>query len=154
MEVLKGKRKLAKKIKNPEFYSDKVHESFNVISELSGYVLDLFEKYENFSDDFELDFYIFTDQDSNTLEIFINSDLPYPYEPSIKMRMELFKLGFSNLSFIFENAEIGQREIVQNYKPRRWENLEAPIETKYGSVDDRFNEKAWLKKYSNIGLIK
>ena len=110
-----------------------------------------------------LDFHICSDDYDNSIEIYFDISLPYPYEPCKEIRDKIYALGFSIVywNFLKDTMDvvcdrfIGQApELVKNSADeiRGWEprhNRHAHwIPCKYGYVDDRFKEEDWISKYN------
>lgn len=126
--------------------SSKLHESQRIIYEIEDTILNAFEKYEPKTYD-DIDFSISSDYYDNSLEILIKSSHPYPYEPKMEIREEIFKLGFDNVYWNFVGDS--SHDEIRNYEPRHYRDsdkwLRKPNE--YGYVDDRFNLDEWVEQY-------
>jgi len=110
-----------------------------------------------------LEFGIGSDDYDNSIEIYFHISLPYPYEPCKEIRQIIYDMGFSIVfwNFLKDTQDvvcdrlIGQEPKLMKESPdeiRGWEprhNKNAHwTQTKYGYVDDRFNEKDWKRKYN------
>lgn len=142
--------------------AERLHDSYGVQSEVKNVIMEAFEKYE--PEIYEiLDFNIGSDYYDNSIEIYFNVSLPYPYEPSKEVREAVYDLGFSIVYWNFNKDTmdvicdrfIGREpEMVKNSPDeiRGWEprhNKHAHwIPNKYGYVDKRFNQKEWELKYN------
>lgn len=141
--------------------AQRLHEAFRVQNEVEQIILNAFEEYE--PELFEqLDFSISSDDYDNSIEINFNISLPYPYEPCKEIRQTIYDLGFSMVywNFYKDTMDVmctrfigGVPQLVKNspdeirgWEPRHNKNAYW-IHTKYGFVDERFNEKEWESKY-------
>lgn len=125
--------------------AEKLHEAYRLIEEVEEFIYDLFEEHEpEILKD--LDYHISSDDYDNSIEIYFDIILPYPYEPSKEVRQGVYDLGFDMVywNFIDENGEY--TEEIRGYEPRRLKNYQH-ISNKHGYVDNRFNEKQWKSKY-------
>lgn len=142
--------------------AEKLHAAYSVIQLVETTIEEAFEKYEPEIYD-GLDFSIGSDDYDNSIEIYIKNKLPYPYEPCKEIREAIYSLGFSIVywNFLGDTMDvicdrfIGQEPTLVKNSPdeiRGWEprhNKSAHwTPTKYGYVDDRFNEQEWASKYN------
>lgn len=89
----------------------------------------------------------FDDYD-NSIEIYFNASLPYPYEPCKEIRDRIYELGFDMVYWNFEKDTFeGEKDEIRGWEPRHVKNASEWTLTKYGYVDSRFNESEWLSKY-------
>lgn len=142
--------------------NEKLHEAYRTITKVEDIILELFEKYEpEIHEGFDFD--IGSDDYDNSIEIYVKVSLPYPYEPCKEIRQRIFDLGFDNVywNFTIDTMDVicdriigkephlfkNSQDEIRNWEPRHnkhahWES------TKYGYVDERFNEDDWCKKYN------
>lgn len=135
--------------------AERLHDSYRVQYEVEEIITEAFEKYEPEIYK-KLEFHIGADDYDNSIEIYFDISLPYPYEPCKEIRQIIYDLGFSIVywNFLKDTMDvvcdrlIGQEpELIKNScdEIRGWEprhNKYAHwIPTKYGYVDERFNEK-------------
>lgn len=136
--------------------AQKLHESYIIQMQVDNEILDLFEKYEPETYGKEgFDFSVTSDYYDNSIEIFFNCSLPYPYEPSFEIRKAIYDMGFDIVYWVFKEDKTGDTvDEIRGYEPRHYKNhVNAKASsiwklTKYGYVDERFNEKEWIKKYN------
>jgi hypothetical protein len=124
-------------------------------------IFDAFEKYEP---EIKLDdLKIGCDYYDWSIEIYFQESIPYPWEPCKEIRDMIYEMGFKNVYWNFTkdtrdvmcDRYIGEKEQlvkdskdeIRNWEPRHTEHAKW-IETKYGYVDERFNEEEWCKKYN------
>lgn len=140
----------------------RLHDSYIVQSEVMDIISDAFEKYE--PDVYEkLEFHISSDEYDNSIEIYFDVSLPYPYEPCKEIRTAIYDLGFSIVYWNFlkdvmdvkcdritppppDNIWKDSPDEIRGWEPRHsrhgiW------VSSKYGFVDDRFNQAEWESKY-------
>lgn len=142
--------------------AERLHESHSVKSHIEDLITELFEKYE--PEIYEkLEFRIDSDDYDNSIEIYFEVSLPYPYEPCKEIRQAIYDLGFSTVywNFMKDTMDVvcdrfigREPELVKNspdeirgYEPRHNKHAHW-IPNNYGYVDERFNEKEWLEKYN------
>lgn len=145
--------------------ADKLHQAYITINKVEEIICDAFEKYE--PEVYQnLDFTIGSDEYDNSIEIYIKTVLPYPYEPSWHIRDEIYKLGFSKVYWNFIDEPNGKfTEEIRGEEPRKFKNApefsdaefckKAFEKNKIGwTVDRRFNYDEWYPKYSKESYIK
>jgi hypothetical protein len=150
-------------MKKEKTVAEKLHEAYSTIHKVEEIILEAFEKHE--PEIYEkLDFEIHADEYDNSIEIDFGITLPYPYEPCKEIREEIYNLGFSMVYWNFikdvmdvpcnriyppppNNISKNSADEIRGYEPRHNKNA-IWINTKYGFVDDRFNEEEWLLKYN------
>lgn len=133
--------------------AEKLHEAYYVTSHVEEIIYDAFGKYE--PEIYEnLDFSIGSDEYDNSIEIYIKNVIPYPYEPCIEIRREIYNLGFSIVYWNFYDENGKLTEEIRGTEPRRLK--EAPersdaefcknIWEKWGlnGIDKRFNGDEWI----------
>ena len=144
--------------------AERLHEALSLQDEIETIIMDAFEDYEpdiyNSNPDFGIE--ISTDAYDNSIEVKFLTSLPYPYEPCDEIRKIIYNLGFSNVywnfledknivmcdRFIGKDPELSNTiDEIRNYEPRHY-SMGTWISTKYGYVDERFNEKEWTKNYN------
>jgi hypothetical protein len=152
-----------KKNKMPDkTVAERLHDSYRVQSEVGEVITEAFEKYEPEIAD-KLEFHIGSDDYDNSIEIYFDISLPYPYEPCNEIRQIIYGLGFSTVywNFLKDVMDVPCNRVspppadgIWKNSPdeiRGWEPRHSKfgiwIPNKYGYVDDRFNEKEWLSKY-------
>lgn len=144
----------------PRTIADRLCDSYSVQSQVEDLINELFEEHE--PEIYEiLEFHMGADWYDNSIEIYFDVSLPYPYEPCKEIREAIYKLGFSIVywNFLKDTAKvmcdrfIGKEpslvetyDEVRGYEPRHY-RLGQWKPTKYGYVDKRFNEKEWKLKY-------
>lgn len=142
--------------------AEKLHELYIVQEQVEDVILNAFKKYE--PEIYEkLDFHISSDSYDNSIEIYFDVSLPYPYEPCKEVREAVYAMGFSNVYWNFNKDTMDvicdrfygkEPQMVKNSldEIRGWE----PRHNKhahwtgsiYGYVDSRFNEEEWKLKYN------
>ena len=159
-------KQLSGKPKEPTI-TERLHDSYYVQLKIEDIISEAFEKYESeVSGNPEFDFSIGSDHYDNSIEIYFNFSLPYPYEPCKEIRDIIYNLGFSIVYWnfskdamdVFCDRLIGEeskiiknsRDEIRGWEPRHNRNAHW-IANKYGYVDDRFNEKEWESKYNFRG---
>lgn len=143
--------------------SEKLHDSYSIQSQVEDVISEAFMEHE--PEIYEkLDFHITSDYYDNSIEIYFDVSLPYPYEPSKEVRQVIYDLGFSIVYWNFlkdvldvpcnrvsppppNNIYINSPDEIRGYEPRH-SKYSIWIENKYGYVDDRFNEQEWKSKYN------
>lgn len=143
--------------------AERLHDSYCVQSEVEDVIMEAFEKYE--PEIYEkLDFHISSDYYDNSIEIYFDVSLPYPYEPSKEVRQAIYDLGFSIVYWNFtkdvmdvpcnrvtppppNNIWKNSPDEIRGWEPRH-NKYGIWIPNKYGYVDDRFNQKEWESKYN------
>lgn len=134
--------------------AQKLHESYYLIDQVEVYIFEIFEKYESeIVNKKDFDFEIASDDYDNSLEIYFKCSIPYPYEPSLKTRQDIQKLGFDIIYWNFLEDKIDDTyDEIRGYEPRHarhsTKNYPWMYHKKYGYVDKRFDEKEWCKKYN------
>lgn len=127
---------------------------------------ELLEAFEEFEPEIynlpDFGFEIGSDDYDNSLEIYFDISIPYPYEPCKEIRELAFSYGFSQVYWNFKhdtemvetdrvfpkpNGLVESYDEIRGWEPRHgrshhWES------TKYGYVDYRFNEEEWKSKYN------
>ncbi|QKZ15175.1 hypothetical protein [Spirosoma sp. KUDC1026] len=123
--------------------AQRLHDSFLIQDSVEDMLLGLFEKYE--PEVYEkIDFTIGSDDYDNSIEIYFNTPMPYPWEPCHALRKEIHAWGFSTVYWNFKaDKDLGEYEEVRGYEPRHVRDSKQWIPTKYGYVDSRFNESEW-----------
>lgn len=140
--------------------AERLHDSYIVRSQIEDQIMEAFEKYEPeiYND---LDFEIGSDDYDNSIEIYIQNSIPYPYEPCKEIREIIYSMGFSIVYWNFKADKVmvecdriigSPNKLMESYDEiRGWEPRHGRyhrwIPTKYGYVDERFNEKEWTSKY-------
>lgn len=98
----------------------------------------------------------------NSIEVYFKVSLPYPYEPCYEVRKILYDMGYHTVFWNFEkdiietvNDRTFGREPyltkscdeIRGFEPRhvKWGKWKL---TKYGFVDDRFNEEHFRENYN------
>lgn len=143
---------LEKKIEFEESVANQLHKYSSIESTVSETIWNAFEKYE--PEVWKtLEFHIGSDWYDNSIEIYIENHLPYPYEPSWKVRDEIYALGFDIVYWNFADEKGEFTEEIRGSEPRRicrFMEKPGPITTMghihipgIGYVDDRFDEKKW-----------
>ena len=128
--------------------AEQLHESYIVQSKVEDIIMEAFEKYEPETYKNAFDFHISSDWYDNSIEIFLDGQFPYPYEPCDEIRKMIYDLGFGIVywNFLNETTQLYDEEI-RGYKPRHYKNgVGKPC--KFGYVDDRFIADDWCKKYN------
>ena len=138
-----------------EDVAKKLHESYIVQEYVEDVIDAAFKKYEP-DIYYQLEYSIGSDWYDNSIEIYFDCSLPYPYEPCKEIREAVFDLGFSSVYWNFYKDETelseGDKTIktydeIRNWEPRHYRaNHWKP--SPYGYVDERFNEEEWNKKYN------
>ena len=143
--------------------AERLHASYQVQTEVEDTIIRAFEKYE--PEIYEkLVFHIDSDSYDNSIEIYFDTSLPYPYEPCKEVRQTIYDLGFYNVYWNFledvmdvpcnrvtppppDNIWRNSPDEIRNWEPRHSTHA-IWIHNKYGYVDDRFNQKEWESKYN------
>lgn len=113
---------------------------------IENYICELFEKYHPFYYDNDFDFDIGSDDYDNSLEVYFNISIPYPFEPCYEVRKALLDLGFNIIFWNFREDKNGDFcDEIRGFEPRRYSAPAKHIPNKYGYVDERFNEEEYLK---------
>lgn len=143
-------------------WAQRLHESYYTQSYIENFIEELFEEYE--PNIYEiLDFHISSDYYDNSIEIYFNVSLPYPYEPCKEIRQAIYDLGFSIVYWNFNKDVMdvpcdrifpappdgiykNSYDEIRGWEPRHskyaiWQH------TEYGYVDNRFNKKEWEQSY-------
>jgi hypothetical protein len=143
--------------------AERLHDSYRVQSEVENVIMEAFEKYE--PEIYEkLDFHISSDYYDNSIEIYFDVSLPYPYEPSKEVRQTIYDLGFSIVywNFLKDVMDVPCNRVAPPQPNNIWKNSPDEIRgweprhnkhgiwirNEYGYVDDRFNQKEWESKYN------
>jgi len=149
-------------IKKPTI-AERLHDSYIVQMQVEDVIMDAFEQHEPEIYD-KLEFHIGSDYYDNSIEIYFDISLPYPYEPCNEVRQAVYDLGFSRVYWNFlkdvmdvqcnrvspplpDNIWKGSPDEIRDYEPRH-NRYGIWINNKYGYVDDRFNEDEWKSKYN------
>ncbi len=125
--------------------------------------MEAFEEYEPEIYD-KLDFHIGSDDYDNSIEIYFDISLPYPYEPCKEVRQAIYDLGFSMVYWNFlkdvmdvpcnrvtpappDNIMKNSPDEIRGWEPRHnryahWASCRP------GYVDDRFNDMEWSLNYN------
>jgi hypothetical protein len=148
---------------NQKTLADRLIEGELAKGKIIDELFDAFEKYEpeiyKKLDDIEIgcDYYDWS------VEIYFKDSLPYPYEPCKEIRDMVYNMGFDKVYWNFTkdtrdvicDRYIGEAsQVVKNSMDeiRDWEPRHSKhnkwIETKYGYIDERFNEEEWKSKYN------
>ncbi len=143
--------------------AQRLHDSYEIQNHVENIIMEAYEKYEPEIYD-NLDISIGSDYYDNSIEIYFNISLPYPYEPCKEIRKVIYDLGFSMVYWNFKEDTmdvicdrlIGEEpkliknscDEIRGWEPRHNRNAHW-IASKYGYVDERFNEKEWEEKYKN-----
>lgn len=133
-----------------ENIAERLHDSYIIQNLVEEKILDLFEEFEpDVYENPEFDFSISSDYYDNSIEIYFNFSLPYPYEPSKEIREKIYEMGFSMVYWNFkEDKTENTYDEIRGYEPRHYRDSSKWISCKYGYVDDRFDEKEWLSNYN------
>ncbi len=142
--------------------ANKLHEAYYTIEHVETIIGEAFKKYEPEIYN-RLEYRIGADDYDNSIEIYFEISMPYPYEPCKEIREIIFNLGFSKVywNFLKDTMDvmcdrfIGREpemckdspDEIRGYEPRH-NKFAHWTHNKYGYVDDRFNEKEWEEKYN------
>lgn len=130
-------------------YAERLHELTLLKDFIETTIEDAFEKYHPEIWE-ELDFDIGSDDYDNSLEIYFQNSLPYPWEPCKEVREAVYALGFTNVYWNFKkdvDKQFGMMDEIRNWEPRHTREAKYWVSNKYGYVDDRFDEKHWESTY-------
>ncbi len=143
--------------------AEKLHDAEHLRYKINDIIDEAFMRYEP-EIHRGLDFTFGSDYYDNSIEIYFHKSLPYPYEPCNEIRETIYAMGFSSVywNFLEDVADVKCNRIyppppdgiyknspdeIRDYEPRHSKNA-IWKETKYGYVDDRFNEEEWKSKYN------
>ena len=151
-----------KQVEKQKSIAERLHDSTWVESHIEDVIMEAYKKYEPELYG-RLDFHIGSDEYDNSIEIYFDISLPYPYEPCKEIRKAIYDLGFSIVywnfnkdtmdvmcdRFIGTGPEMVKNSIdeIRGWEPRHNKHAHW-IPNKYGYVDDRFKKKKWEKKYN------
>jgi len=104
-------------------------------------------KFEDFLDELlyeyhelEVDYYFYTDEYDNSIEICFEEDIEKPWEPHPDIRKAILNLGFYR---IFWNFTDGTE--IRGNEPRRSSSGPHKYHKKVGYVDEDFDYKEYIK---------
>lgn len=142
--------------------AERLHDSYIVQEQVEQVIFEAFEKYEPEIYK-KLELHIGSDSYDNSIEIYFDISLPYPYEPCKEIREAVYKLGFSSVywNFCKDTMDVmcdriigeepkmmnNSKDEIRDWEPRH-DKFAHWIPNKYGYVDERFNEKEWEAKYN------
>ena len=144
--------------------AEKLHELSAVKFKIEEAIDEAFILHHNDIWEQGLKYHIDSDDYDNSLEIYIDSVIPYPWEPCLELRKIIYDMGFSCVYWNFTNEynDVNLRakftEEIRGYEPRRLKSFKTKQEGNLitnahihypgiGYVDDRFNLEEWSKKY-------
>jgi hypothetical protein len=144
---------LRKSVPPEKSLAEQMHDASATLSHIDNLILDIFEKYEPEIEDF----HTIDDDYDNSIEIFVDTVMPYPYEPCWQTRIAIYEMGFSIVYWNFSTGENGKfPEEIRGSEPRRIKMFKPVQEPSgiwccghihlpgIGYVDDRFDEKVWV----------
>jgi len=124
----------------------------------------VFELLEAAYAELDLDFELCFDEYDRSVEIDLDTNVPYPWEPSMEIRRQIEGYGFSTVLWNFPDGGEGIEEIrgneprrIKRYKPRElgcgmgYQHIHYPG---IGYVDRRFNEEKWMQAYGKFRADK
>ena len=135
---------------------EQFYDGYIVNQHIEDKILDLFEKYEpELFDKPDFDFRINGDPYDTSIEVYFETPIPYPYEPSHEITKSIQNLGFSCVYWNFTKDIIdGYCDEIRGFEPRHTRDTSKWVVSKYGAVDDRFNEEEWLKRHGKLIIKK
>lgn len=142
--------------------ADRLHESYWIIDHVEQVILNAFKKYE--PEIYEkLEFEIGADEYDNSIEIYIATVLPYPYEPCWEIRDMIYSLGFGIVYWNFIDINGNYTEEIRGEEPRRYkiaperysEEFCKEFWNKWGiSATDKRFDGTWFNKYQRKSTKK
>lgn len=125
--------------------AERLHERYALEVMVENVIDEALEKHELDSPRL-LDYHTGSDWYDNSIEIYFENVIPYPWEPSPATRKAIYDLGFSIVYWNFVDNKGQCTEEIRGWEPRRFKNADHHL-VKWGYVDDRFNEEEYIKNY-------
>ena len=135
--------------------AEKLHDLHFIKMEIEQVISDSFEKYEPLIYE-TLDFSIGSDYYDNSIEIYIENVIPYPYEPCWEIRNAIYGLGFGRVYWNFVDEKGKFTEEIRGTEPRRFKDAPERSDAKWckdffdkwgiSGTDNRF-DGTWFDKY-------
>lgn len=136
-------------------FAEQLHQAQTITLQITEIISTTFEKFEPETYD-TLDFHISSDYYDNSIEIYVENVMAYPYEPCWQIRDVIYALGFSIVYWNFADSDGKYTEEIRGSEPRRYKSAAersdpvwcAEFFAKYGipGTDVRF-DASWFDKY-------
>jgi hypothetical protein len=151
---LKGRNKMIE-----QSLAEQLHDAYVIIHHVEDRILDAFQKFEldelDKLDIFDIDFHISSDPYDNSIEIYIDTIIPYPWEPCWDTRKLVYDMGFDIVYWNLKDNEGKFTEEIRGTEPRRFKDFKPYTAygiihnshihiPRLGYVDDRFDQKVWV----------
>jgi len=133
--------------------AEQLHERHAIEAEIKDIIDLAFEKHESDTERL-MDYHIGSDWYDNSIEIYFENVIPYPWEPNPATRQAIYALGFDIVYWNFVGEKGQYSEEIRGWEPRHYKNSDKWCHSdgtfrlsRHGYVDERFNEQAYVNSY-------